>query len=106
MAFSDLLAAADRIVLSHLGGTVRYQPQVGVAVDVTGIFDQAYQLATPGSGGPGVESSRPAVFLLLSDLPTDPDQDEPTITVDGVSYTVRERQKDGRGGVVLLLQEA
>jgi hypothetical protein len=45
------------------------------------------------------------VFLLLADLPTDPDDDEPTVTVNGVDYSVRERKKDGMGGVFLMLRE-
>lgn len=107
MAFPELLAAADRAVLTHLGGTVRYQPQLGDAKDVLGVFDTAFLLVSGGTaGGPGVESNQPAVFLLLADLPKDPDQDDPLITVDGVVYRVRERQKDGKGGVVLFLREA
>lgn len=107
MGFPELAELTDRAVLAHLGGTVQYQPQFGVAVNVSGIFDAAYLLAGTGTaGGPGVETARPAVFFLLSDLPTDPDQDDPLITVDGVVYRVRERQKDGKGGVVLVLREA
>jgi hypothetical protein len=49
-------------------------------------------------------SAGPAVFLTLSDLPSDPGADpDAVVTVDGVRYTTREVQKDGMGGVVLLL---
>ncbi len=101
MAFADLLDVATRTVRDHLGGTVRYQPEVGDAVNVVGVFDAAYQHVNAGEAG--VESASPAVFLRLADLPADPDDDEPTITVGGVDYRVRECQKDGQGGVVLLL---
>lgn len=101
MAFPDLLATADRAVLDHLGGTVRYAPGVGVAVDVVGLFDAAYVRAEAGEAG--AVSSGPAVFLRLEDLPSDPGTDDPTITVGDVSYKVSEPKKDGLGGVLLLL---
>lgn len=101
MSFSALLAAADRAALQHLGGPVRYAPSAGAPVDVSGIFDAAYVRVDAGQAG--VVSSGPAVFLRLSDLPTDPEEDEPTITVDGATFRVREPQKDGLGGVLLLL---
>jgi hypothetical protein len=43
--------------------------------------------------------------LRLADLPSDPEDDSPTITVEGVEYSVREPQKDGQGGVLLLLHQ-
>lgn len=101
MGFADLLAVADRAVLKHLGGSVTYQPEGGVAVPVEGVFDAAYVKVDVGQAG--VSSAGPAVFALLADLPTDPEEDEPVITVDGVGYTVREVKKDGQGGVHLLL---
>jgi hypothetical protein len=70
-------------------------------VDVRGIFDAAYVRVEAGRAG--VSSSGPAVFLRLEDLPTDPENDEPIMTVAGVNYTVREAQKDGQGGIHLLL---
>lgn len=105
MAFPALLAAADRAALQHLGGPVRYAPTVGDPVDVVGVFDAGYVLAEAGPAG--VSSSAPGVFLLLADLPVDPELDpDPTVTVDGVAYQVREVKKDGLGGVVLLMHEA
>lgn len=107
MAFSDAVAAVDRVVQQVLGDTVRYAPARGVppAVDVRGVFNAAYVRVDFTAGGAGVESTQPAVFLLLADLPTDPDDDEPTVTVNGVDYSVRERKKDGMGGVFLMLRE-
>lgn len=106
MAFTSLLASADRAALTVLGGPVFYAAQYGAAVEVRGIFDAAYVRADPGQYGAVVQSSGPAVFVLLADLPSDPDTDlDPTVTVAGVAYRVREARKDGMGGVVLLLQE-
>lgn len=101
MSFAAHLAAADRAALDILGGPVRYQPMVGDAVDVVGIFDAAYVRAEAGRAD--VASSGPAVFLLAADLPRDPEDDDPILTIDGTTYRVREAKKDGRGGVLLHL---
>lgn len=104
MAWPALLAAADRAALHHLGGAVRYAPSAGDPVDVRGIFDATY--VRQDAGHAGVVSSGPAVFLRLADLPSDPTVDEgATITVDAVQYRIREPQKDGQGGVLLLLYQ-
>lgn len=95
---------ADRAVLHHLGGTVRYAPSVGAPVDVRGIFDAAYVRADVGQAG--VASSGPAVFFRLADLPADPAADKPTLTVDGTTYKVAKVEKDGQGGVLLRLHRA
>jgi hypothetical protein len=71
-------------------------------VDLVGVFDAAYVLAEAG-GRVGVTSSLPAVFVRLEDLPLNPDEDQPTITVAGVAYKIHEVQRDGQGGALLLL---
>lgn len=103
MAFADLVAVADRVALQHLGETVRYAPRVGEPADVRGVFSNAHVRAE--AEGQAVTSSGPAVFVRLEDLPADPGQDDPVITRSGVAYRVREAQKDGEGGVLLLLVE-
>lgn len=105
-AFADLVERVDRAVQGALGGvTVTYQPELGAPVDVTGVFDERYVLAK-GSAEAGVETLGPAVFLRLEDLPTDPEDDEPTITIASVVYRVVERRPDGMGGMVLVLRRA
>lgn len=105
MAFSDLLAVGDRIVREILGETITYTPGAGAAVAVPGVFDADYVRVDVGN--PGVSSSGPAVFLTLTDLPTDPDTDTAaTITRAGVTYTAHEVKPDGLGGVLLLLHRA
>lgn len=99
MAFSDLVAAADRAALVHLGGTeVTYQPSVGAPVTVDGLFDENYTLFTNEG-----EIRGPAVFLRLEDLPVHPDDDDPVLTIGGTEYRVRGRQLDGLGGIHLVL---
>lgn len=105
MAFADLVADVDRAAQAHLGGvTVTYQPAVGAPVDVQGMFDERHVLLDAEEGG--LETVTPAVFLRLADLPEDPEVDNPTITVGGTAYRVRERQPDGQGGIRLLLHVA
>lgn len=105
MPWDSLLATADRAVASGLGRDVTYAPAVGSPVVVKGIYDAAH-LETTG-GFAGVTTSTPAVWLQLADLPTDPEADEPTITVGVKSFTVSEVHKDGNGaGVTLLLRRA
>lgn len=103
MAWTDHLARVDEAARDILGGSVTYAPAVGTAATVTGIFDPQHSHA----GGPSEinqdQGWGPAVFLTLADLPADPDDDTPTITIGGVAYSVRDVRKDGFGGVLLLL---
>lgn len=107
MSFDDLVARADRAALAALAkpGNVTYTPAAGgpAAVTVTGIFDTLYMLVK-GSAHAGVEALGPAVFLLLADLPTDPEVDDPTITIGAVTYDVVGRHPDDMGGIVLELR--
>ncbi len=102
MSFADLVAVVDRNTREILGGPVTYTPSVGGAVVVNGIFDASYVRVDLGQIG--VSSVGPAVFLRLSDLPSDPEVDTTaTVTVGGVAYIPHEVQPDSLGGVLLLL---
>lgn len=112
MAFVDLVARVDRAALAVFGEPVPvvYAPEVGAPTSttpsgdpLTGIFDEQYVLAK-GTAEAGVEALGPAVFLRLADLPTDPEDDEPTLTIRAVDYRVTERRPDGMGGIVLALR--
>lgn len=104
MAFADLVELADRAAQVVLGGeSVVYTPAVGSPVTVTGIFDNPYVLAQ-GTADAGVEALIPSVFLRLEDLPTDPEDDEPTLTIRGVTYRVIERRFAGLGAILLALR--
>jgi hypothetical protein len=104
MSWTGLVGGLNGAVLAHFGEPTTYSPKVGQAVQVTGIFDAAYVRVEAGEAG--VSSGGPAVFYRLADLPVDPADDEPEITVGGVTYAVRETKKDGQGGLVLLLRRA
>lgn len=82
---------------------VIYQPAVGASVTINGIFDAVYVLAKADPEA-GVEVLGPAVFLILADLPIDPEFDEPTLIISGVVYNVTERRPAGLGAIVLALR--
>lgn len=104
MGYSDALAAADRLVRAQLGESVTYAPGAGSPVTVNGIFDALY--CKLDLGGAGVSSSGPAVFLTLSDLPTNPGIDTGArVTIRGVTYKPHEVEPDGQGAVMLLLHK-
>lgn len=112
MSFAELVAAVDRAAIAAFGDKdgngepvpVTYAPAVGSPASVTGIFSEQYVLAK-GTADAGVEAIAPSVFLRLDDLPTDPEDDEPTLTIRGVAYRVIERQPDGLGGILLGLRK-
>lgn len=92
-----------RTVRGHLGEAVTYSPGSGIPVVVQGIFDAAY-VRVEGSGQASVSSCGPAVHLSLADLPSDPSEDEDaTVTIRGVTYSVPESKPDGLGDVLLIL---
>jgi hypothetical protein len=104
MLFSDLVAATDRAVQGALGGEpVIYAPATGAPVTVTGVFDSQFVLAK-GDAHAGVETAGPAVFVRSSDLPTNPDLDDPILTIRSVTYRVIERMSDDMGGIILVLR--
>jgi hypothetical protein len=104
MSFDELVLLVDRAAQGLLGdGMVTYQPEFGAPVDVPGIFDKQYVLAQ-GDPLAGVETIGPAVFFRIDDLPTDPEEDDPTIVIGSDRYRVVERRPDGMGGIVLALR--
>ena len=104
MAFLDLVEAADRAAMASLGGEIiTYTPASSSPVQITGIFDAQFVLVQ-GTPEAGVEAVAPAVFFRFSDLPVDPEDDTPIVTVRGIDYSVIERRSDDLGGIVLVLR--
>lgn len=102
MDFVAHLQRTDETTRDILGGLVTYTPGVGTAVDVQGIFDAAHVRVDAGEAG--VTSAGPAVFLRLSELPSDPEVDgNARVAVSGTEYTPWSVEKDGQGGVLLRL---
>jgi hypothetical protein len=102
MGFSDLVLAADRVVLNKLGETtITYAPTVGDPVAVDAVFDQPFT-QVDGTTAFGVEQLSPVVWVVLADLPSDPETDDPTITIDAIPYRVVAREYDSLRGTVRL----
>lgn len=83
-----------------------YQPIVGPPVLLDGIFDAQYVLSQ-GNAEAGVETLVPAVFLSRTEqakLPVEPEFDEPTMVIHGVTYRVTNRIDAGLGAIVLVLR--
>jgi hypothetical protein len=111
MGFADLVARADAAVLGHLGSVpVTYAPEVGDPVVVSGVFDDNFELQVEPNTA-GVENYALSVWLSAAEvakLPEDPRSGSanPTLTIGGQNYTIRERPYDSFGGVRLLLHES
>lgn len=102
MDFAAHLQRTDETTRDILGGLVTYTPGVGTAEDVQGIFDANHVRVEAGEAG--VTSAGPAVFLRLSELPSDPEVDgNARVTVGGTEYSPTSVEKDGQGGVLLRL---
>ena len=101
--FAALLERVDAAARRVLGESIVYAPGSGTAVTVAGIYDALYVKAEAEHTGASL--SGPAVFLTLADLPSDPETDgDCRVTVRGETYETREVQKDGQGGVLLMLR--
>ena len=106
MSWGALVANMDRVCLNTLGTPILYSPKPSLGLpdaEVTGIFDAAYQRLDAGEAN--FQTSSPMVFFRLSDLPTDPATDDPDIIIAGVTYQPTEIQKDGQGGVRIMLHK-
>lgn len=119
MDFTELMTEVDAKVVDTLGVPTTVTTTAGAVHTVKGIFDKAYTRVDAGEAG--VSSAAPGVFFRLQSgtsadktvngvknyLPVDP-MAETNLRVahGGVTYVVQEVQKDGQGGVWLLLQKA
>jgi len=105
--FAAHVARLDRLTLAYLGSVeVTYVSSTpGGTFPVAGIFDDNYVLSSTGDSLAGVETVGPAVFILLADLPIDPELDDPTLTIRGVTYRVTARPPAGMGSVLLILRK-
>lgn len=106
----DWGAIVNGPVMGLFGEPVQYLPIAGTPITINGTFHEAYNSVTVADGMP-VTTESPALGVNLSDFPVPPRQkDEVTITATalhaGGIYTVKEVQKNGIGGALLLLNHA
>lgn len=106
MSFSDLLAGADSAVLDSLPGSesVEYRTSYGARKTISAIFDAAHQPILMGEMQ--ISASAPAVFVRLSDLLSNPrDDDGCSFIIDGRHYTPRDVKRDGQGMALVTLEQ-
>jgi hypothetical protein len=102
--WAGLVGRLNTACVEHLGQAVQYRTGAGQVVTIDDvIFDDGHVRidATPA----GVTSTGPWVFVKLADLPTDPEEDDPDVMVNGTTYRVFEVQRDGQGGAKLMLKK-
>lgn len=105
MAWSDVVQEMDAAVVAAFGEpAITYTTGQGLTAPLPGVFHAAYVRVEAGEAG--IASTSPAVFCRTRDLPVDPNDDDPTITVRGVAYRVIEIKPDGQGGTWLVVQQS
>lgn len=83
--------------------TMTHQPAGGTAQTFNGIWSNQYLEADPETGMT-IMSDDPNVGARVSDFNFEPVKGD-TITYKGQSYTVRSPEKDGEGGITLVLEK-
>jgi hypothetical protein len=101
MAFSDLVAATEKVFFDSCGQPVALTFADGTQLSVTGIFDAPFERVDPG--GLGIESNGPQVVVSTSAVAVVPHGT--TVVVDQTNYRVIAAQPDGAGLTVLILSE-
>lgn len=95
-------SAADRaafVSTDEFGVTATF-PETGQTAP--GIFDNEASLAAAGFGV-GVQSTDPMFLCRVADLPADV-KDGALVTIETVTYYIRNREPDGTGFMVLHLE--
>lgn len=94
--------SADRMaMIADFGVTATYTPFGGTPVSVMGIFDNAYEDVSAG-GTVGFAVLQPRFFCRSEDISAA--QEDDTLVVGGVSYTIAVVMPDGTGMTSLMLE--
>ncbi|WP_010514091.1 head-tail joining protein [Komagataeibacter oboediens] len=105
----DFDALALGPCMDTFGEDIVYQPAAGGSYTITGIPDVPYKPAfadqIDGLTPTNIISDDAVVGIQLSQLPVTPLQGD-LLTMRGILYRVREPQPDGRGGMLLTLNNA
>jgi len=104
----DLLSimASDLSALFDLGGLtipVEYRPAVGEAVQLKGIYDEAWCEVDPQSRAP-IGSTSPALHVQTGQLPAEPD-DADRLVIKGRTFRMLMPKPDGEGVTIYPLKE-
>lgn len=103
MAWDDTVGAILDTCNATFGVDTQYSHNGAPAVSIRGIFDAAHVAVDPETGAP-ISSSEPVVGYKVAELPGDPIYGVDTVKIKGVDYRVVDDQKDGQGGVNLILK--
>lgn len=89
------MAATGRV----FGEDCTYTPSGGSPVSIKGVFDNAFIEVE------GVMSLKPVIRINLSDLEDAPGKGD-QVTINSITYDVKESQPDSHGGTTLILKKA
>ena len=113
--WTEAIANLQEACRDTFGVPVSYIPSVekrpelgGMAIEITGIFDNAREtvnlMAGGGRGGMETVIPRPVVELRLADLGIDPMEGD-EVVINSLTYTITDVQPDGHGTAVLFLSQ-
>lgn len=85
------------------GEQVTYLPRAGGSITLLGVFNDAWQEVDPDSGAV-ISSNRPVIGIRLADLSAAPTAGD-RVRVRGIEYLVKDSQRDGEAGAILMLQK-
>lgn len=105
MGWKTAAAAMSARSIRTFGESVTFSPKAGGGPHTIAfaVFDDDYQAVDPDTGVP-VSTGKPALGVLLADLPTSPAHGD-TWTVRGQAYDCVDVQPDSEGVSILLLHK-
>lgn len=103
----DFRDHADRILqkaTATFGEDVKFFPKkAGGVFIIRGVFDSKYQVIDPETQEL-ISTNKPGLGVNLNDFTVQPVQDD-EFEIRGIKFRVTEKQEDGQGGAVLLLNK-
>jgi hypothetical protein len=103
----DFRDHADRILkkaMSSMGTEAKFYPKKeGGIFNVRGVFDSKYQVVDPETQEI-VSTNKPGLGVNLNDFTVIPVQGD-EFEIRGTRFVVTDKQEDGQGGAVLLLNK-
>ena len=106
MTFKDDIDTDLGVMLddSEFGSEITYTPAAGGSFTVNAIFDNEYIGVDVGENSPVITDQRPVIWIRDSDFSALPVPGD-TLAVNSVNYKVIERQPDGTGLSILILDK-
>ena len=90
--------------MSAFGEEVKFFPtKAGGVCVVNGVFDSKYQVVDPDTQEM-ISTNKPGLGVNLNDFQVQPMQGD-VFEIRGIKFRVTDKQEDGQGGAVLLLNK-